>query len=66
MEFSRFILVLILVIAAVLLSVMAGADAAIKCVTFHACKNTYSQTADYTACSEMTFETLVQKVRVEK
>lgn len=66
MEFSRLILVLIIVIAAVLLSAMAGADAAIKCITVHACKNTYSQTVDYTVCNEMTFETLVQKVRVEK
>ena len=66
MEFSRLILVLIIVTAAVLLSVMAGADAAIKCITYHACKNTYSQTANFIVCNEMTFETLVQKVRVEK
>ena len=66
MEFSRLILVLIIVTAAVLLSVMAGADAAIKCFTYHACKNTYSQTANFTVCNEMTFETFVQKVRVKK
>lgn len=66
MEFSRLILVLIIVIAAVLLFIGAGVDATVKCITDHACKNTYSQTADYTVCNEMTFETLVQKVRVEK
>ena len=66
MEILRTVEIIVLVIVTVLLSVIAGADAAIKCITVHACKNTYSQTVDYTVCNEMTFETLVQKVRVEK
>lgn len=66
MGILRTVEIIVLVIAAVLLSVIAGVDAAIKCITFHACKNTYSQTVDYTVCNEMTFETFVQKVRVEK
>ena len=66
MEILRLILVLIIVTAAVLLSIGAGVDATVKCITYHACKNTYSQTANFTVCNEMTFETLIQKVRVEK
>ena len=65
MEILRIVEIIVLVIA-ILLAMIAGADTAIKCVTVHACKNTYSQTADYIVCSEMTFETLIQKVRVEK
>lgn len=66
MEILRTVEIIVLVIVTALLSVIAGADTAIKCITFHACKNTYSKTVDYTVCNEMTFETLVQKVRVEK
>ena len=66
MEFLRVIVMVVLLMIAGLLFISAGADAAIKCITDYACKNTYSQTAEYTICKETTFMTLIQKVRIEK